>query len=179
MKFGMTFIFLCGVVAQAGQWTVPVEVRHGETLCLTYSAHFDGELLIVSVDVQPGWHTFAMDNKQRAEEKLAGKRALSNDLPTSFTLSGGLETVGTWYQSPPKDFSKPELRWFSWGFDKRALFFTKVRKSGAGPAKIAVRAQACTDAICKNIDIAFSLPLSDPGLPGVYLKDLVPVISSR
>jgi len=181
MKFSaIAFSLLSVVGAEAADWTAPVEVRHDETLCLSYQAKLDGEFLVVRVNVQPGWHTFAMDNKQRAEEKLAGKRSLSNDLPTSFTLSGGLEAMAPWYQSSPKDFSKPELRWFSWGFDQPALFVTRIRKSGAGPAQIGVRAQACTDAICKNIDVALSLPFAraTPAI-AVDLKSLVPVISSR
>ena len=179
MKLCATILIFCASAA-AADWTTPVEVRHDETLCLSYQAKLDGEFLTIRANVQPGWHTFAMDNKQRADEKLAGKKALSNDLPTSFTLSGGLEAIAPWYQSPPKDFSKPELRWFSWGFDQPAMFVTKVRRSGAGPAKIAVRAQACTDAICKNIDVALSVPFAKatPAI-AVDLKNLVPVISSR
>jgi len=181
MRFRAIIFGLCGAIALTAAQTAPVEVRHDGTLCLSYRAELDGQYLVIRANVEPGWHTFAMDNKLRADEKLAGKRALSNDLPTSFTLSGGLEAIAPWYQSPPKDFSKPELRWFSWGFDQPATFVTKVRKSGAGPAQIAVRGQACTDAICKNIDVTLSLQLTNPtaGIPGVNVKNLVPVISSR
>jgi len=179
MKF-IAILTICITAAKAADWTAPVEVRHDETLCLSYQAKLDGEFLLIRTNVQPGWHTFSMDNKQRAEAKLAGKKAISNDLPTSFTLSGGLEAIAPWYQSSPKDFSKPELRWFSWGFDQPALFVTKVRKSGAGPAQIAVRAQACTESICKNVDLSVSLPLAKATpANAVDLKSLVPVISSR
>ena len=67
-----------------------------------------------------------MDNKLRAQEKLAGKRSLGIDSPTEIVFAEGLELNGPWYQSVPRDFSKPELRWYSWGFEGQALFVAKV-----------------------------------------------------
>jgi hypothetical protein len=144
----------------AGDWTNPVEVRHEQSRCVSYRAKVAGEFLVIQATLEPGWHTFAMDNKQRAQEKLAGRRSLGIDLPTEIKLTGGLELAGPWYQSSPKDFSKPELRWFSWGFEAQALFVAKVRRLGAGPARIAVRGQACGEAVCKNIDVEIPVPLS-------------------
>ena len=100
-----------------------------------------------------------MDNKLRAQEKLAGKRSLGIDSPTEIVFAEGLELDGPWYQSVPKDLSKPELRWYSWGFEGQALFVAKVRRVGAGLASIAVRGQACSDTTCKNIDLTISVPL--------------------
>jgi len=142
----------------AGAWTDPVEVRHEETLCLSYRARLDGPFLVVQASLEPGWHTFAMDNKQRAEEKLAGKKSLGIDHPTEIALTGGMEVEGPWYQTPPQDFSRPELRWFSWGFERQAQFAVKIRLSGTEVVRVAVRGQACTDTICKNIDVIISLP---------------------
>jgi hypothetical protein len=163
--------------ARPGEWSNAVEVRHEENLCVSYQARLDGPYLVVRATVEPGWHTFAMDNKQRAEEKLAGKRSLGIDHPTEIVLSGGLEAVGPWYQSPPKDFSRPELRWFSWGFEGQAVFVTKVRRSGSGQARIVIRGQACTETTCKNIDVAMPFALTDTGADkaDVNLKNLVQV----
>lgn len=149
--------------SHAGDWTEPVEVRHEERRCVSYRAKQDGQFLVVQATLDPDWHTFAMDNKERAAEKLAGRRSLGIDLPTEISVTQGLEVAGPWFQSPPKDFSKPELRWFSWGFENQALFVAKVRRSGAGPARIAIRGQACTETSCKNIDVAISVPLADTG----------------
>jgi hypothetical protein len=163
--------------ARPGDWSNAVEVRHEENLCVSYQARLDGPYLVVRATVEPGWHTFAMDNKQRAEEKLAGKRSLGIDHPTEILLSGGLEAVGAWYQSPPKDFSRPELRWFSWGFEGQAVFLTRIRRSGGGPARISIRGQACTETTCKNIDVAMSFPVanSETNQSEVNLKNLVQV----
>jgi hypothetical protein len=148
--------------AHAGSWTPPVEVRHELKRSISYRARLSGEFLVVQARLDPGWHTFAMDNKQRAKEKLAGKPSLGIDLSTEITASHGLEIAGPWFQSRPNDFSKPELRWFSWGFEQQALFVAKARRSGPGPAQIAIRGQACSDTTCKNIDVSISLPLVSP-----------------
>ena len=145
---------------RAGDWTMPVEVRHEVTRCLSYRARLSGQYLVVQATLEPGWHTFAMDNSQRAKEKLAGKQSLGIERPTEIKVSQGLEVVGGWYQTPPKDASRPELNWFTWIFEKEALFAAKIRRSGSAPARIAVRGQACTESICKNVDIEISLPLA-------------------
>jgi hypothetical protein len=169
----------CAQAAPPAAWTESVEVRHDDNLCLSYKARLDGPFLVVQATVEPGWHTFAMDNKQRAAEKLAGKPPLSIDRATEITLTGGLQAVGPWYQTPPKDFSKPELRWFSWGFEQQALFAAKIRHSGSEPARIAIRGQACTETTCKNIDVTISLPLTsaskDADHSEISLNNLVQV----
>jgi hypothetical protein len=166
-------------LARAEDWTRPVEVTYDQKRCISIRARLSGHYLLVEATPELGWHTFAMDNARRAAEKLEGRKPLSLDLPTEISISRGLELDGPWYQSPPKDFSRPELRWYSWGFEERALFATKVRRTGAGPALIAVRGQVCTETVCKKIDVAFSLPLaaagSKPDMPEVDLKPLVQV----
>ncbi len=175
----LTAVILFGITnARAGGWTDPVEVRQEENLCLTYQAKLDGSLLVVRAAIEPGWHTFAMDMKKRADEKLAGKASLGIERGTEFVLSGGLQTVGPWRQSEPKDFSRPEIRYYSWGYERQATFAAKVRRTGAGPVRIAIRGQACTDKACKNIDAAISLALDDvkaDGEPEINLKNLIQV----
>jgi len=163
-------------VILGSDWTSPVEVRHDVQKCVSYRAKLNGDFLVIQATHEPGWHTYAMDNKPRAQEKLAGKRSLGIDSPTEIVLAGRLKLDGPWYQSVPKDFSKPELRWYSWGFEGQALFVAKVRRVGAGPASLAVRGQACSDTICKNIDLTISIPLgSSTGKSDIDLKSLVQV----
>jgi DsbC/DsbD-like thiol-disulfide interchange protein len=175
-------VFLIAVVAgvlpiEASDWTAPVEVLHEHQPCVSYRARLDGEFLVVQAKIEPGWHTFVMDNKQRSAEKLAGKQSLGVDGPTEIALSDGLQAAGPWYQSAPKDFSKPELRWYSWGYEQEAQFVAKAKRSGPGPAQIGIRGQACTETICKNIDVTISLPISaaSGGASDVDLKTLIPV----
>jgi hypothetical protein len=166
---------VCANEARPGEWSDAVEVRHDENLCVSYQARLDGPYLVVRATLGSGWHTFAMDNKTRAEKALGGKRSLGIDHPTEVVLSGGLETVGPWYQTPPKDFSKPELRWFSWGFEQQALFVTKVRRTG--PGRLSIRGQACTESTCKNIDVGMPAPAGDKDsdLSEINLKSLTQV----
>lgn len=172
----MKLIWVATVAAAASVWTAPVEVRHEDKLAIAYEARLDGPYLVVRASVGPGWHTFAMDNQKRAAEKLAGKPALSVDKATEIAVAGGLAVDGPWYQTAPKDFSRPELRWFSWGFEKQAMFAAKVRRTGGSEARIAIRGQACTETICKNIDVAITLPVAaGGGAAEVDVKQLTPV----
>jgi hypothetical protein len=159
------------------EWSAPVEVQHELKPVVTYKAKVEGDLLIINAKVEPGWHTFTIDNEKRAAEKLAGKKSLGIDQPTMFKLDSNLELAGPWHQSQPKDFSKPQLRWYSFGFEKEVTFAAKVQRKGAGPAQIGVRGQACSDTTCKNIDVTISVPLS--GSPqetaSIKLENLVPV----
>ena len=164
-------IFALG--AAAANWSDAVEVRHDTKLCVSYRARWNGQFLVVQATHDAGWHTYSMDNKRRAEEKLAGKRSLGIDRQTEVTVDGGLQVAGPWYQSPPKDFSRPELRWFTWGFEQQALFVAKARRAGAGPARIAIRGQACADTTCKDIDVELSLPVGKADAEPVDLKPLV------
>jgi hypothetical protein len=179
MKLGMLILVAASASAAGpGAWTDPVEVRHEETLSLSYRARLDGPFLVVQATIEPGWHTFAMDNKLRAEEKLAGRKSLGIDHPTEIAVTGGVAVAGPWYQTPPKDFSRPELRWFSWGFERQALFAAKVQPAGAGAVRMAVRGQACTDTICKNIDVMIVLPQGKnqaAGSSGIDLNTLMKV----
>jgi hypothetical protein len=169
---------LAGAAAQPGPWSTPVEVRYEDEVCVSYQARVDGPFLVVRANVASGWHTFAMDNKRRADEKLDGKPALSVDKATEIEPLAGIGVSGPWYQSPPKDFSRPELRWFSWGFDRQALFAARYRRTGTGDARLAIRGQACTPAICKNIDVEVTIPAAASkaaAAPELDVKRLVPV----
>lgn len=181
MTFCVLLILGAGNVEtiHAGDWSEPAEVRHELKRCVAYRARLNGRFLVVEAALEPGWHTFAMDNQQRAQEKLAGRKPLGMDRPTEIQLAEGLELAGPWYQTPPVDFSKPELRWFSWGFEGQARFVAKVRRLGEEPARIAIRGQACAESTCKEIDVTLSLSLagaqSKTARADIDLKPLVQV----
>ena len=149
----------------AQDWSPAVEVIHDETICLKYQARIDGDVLLVRAQIAPGWHTFAMDNKVRATERLAGKRSLGQDKPTSIAVSGSLTPNGNWYQSEVKDFSKPEQNWFSWGFENEVLFAVRLAGAGGGEAALVMKGQTCSESTCKNIDATLTLANAKVG-PG-------------
>ena len=72
----------------AGPWSAPAEVRSDDNLCLTYRARLDGPYLVIRAKVEPGWHTFAMDNKVRAEEIF--KQPLEKGFPTAEKKISGI-----------------------------------------------------------------------------------------
>ena len=90
--------------AQAGEWSEAAVVRRDLRPLVSYRAKLDGEFLVVQADHEQGWHTCSMDNKVRAEEKLAGRRSLGIDAPTEIGVAEGLELAGGWRQSPRKNF---------------------------------------------------------------------------
>jgi DsbC/DsbD-like thiol-disulfide interchange protein len=151
-----TILLLFASLASASDWSQPAEVRHEDELVISYTARVDGPYLVVRANLGQGWHTFALDNVQRVKERLAGKPALSMDRSTEIAADG-LQVEGPWHQSPPKDFSRPELRMFSFGYDHDVIFAAKVHATGAGSAKLRVRGQACTETVCKNVDVALTV----------------------
>jgi hypothetical protein len=171
----LTIAFLAAMAVFPSEWSAPVEVRHDGRLALQYKARWTGEYLVVQAAIEPGWHTFAMDNKIRQQEKLAGRQSLGIEMPTQVRIAKGLEPAGPWLQSEPKDFSNPEIQWFTWGFEKEASFAVKARPAGAGPAAVTVRGQACAESICKNIDITLSVPTESGSAEAFEPAGLAPV----
>lgn len=169
-------LMLFAAAAWAGDWTESVAVGLGDEHAVNYRAKLDGEYLVVEATQMKGWHTYAMDNELRAKEALKGKPSLGIDMPTQITVSGALEVAGPWKQSEPHDYSKPEMRWYTWGYDEPALFAAKVKKTGAGAGEIGIRGQACDEKRCKNIDITLSVPAEGFGASSsLDLSGLVPV----
>ena len=111
-------------------------------MLVTCRSMLAGEFLVVEIEPAEGWHVYAMDNEARAKQALAGKMSLGVEQNTEVIVTGGLQPIGGWYQSDPLDFSQPELRWYSYGFDERSLLATKVRRGEEPWAKVTVRAQA-------------------------------------
>jgi hypothetical protein len=168
-------LLACSAALFGAEWSAPAEVRHDDKVVLQYKARYAGGYLLVQADIEPGWHTFAMDNKVRQQEKLAGRQSLGIEMPTQVRVVKGLQTAGPWLQSDPKDFSNAEIQWYTWGFEKQATFAVKAQPAGPAPGSVTVRGQACADAICKNIDVTLTVPVdgSGPGSPDV--ASLIPV----
>jgi hypothetical protein len=172
-------LFGLSVMPAHTAWTEPVDVRHDSKVVLSYRARWDGDVLVVKAAIQPGWHTFAMDNKERQLEKLAGKPSLGIEKSTEINVTDGLTLAGPWSQSVPRDFSKPEIRWFSWGFEGDATFAAKARRTGTEPARVEVRGQACSGDICKNIDVSVTVPLANEKAAGTSAVDLKSLVLVR
>jgi len=179
MKNTVLFLFASLIMAAStSNWSQPAEVRHEDALVISYTARVDGPYLVVRADVAQGWHTFALDNVQRVNDKLAGKPALSMDRSTEIEVTG-VQVESPWQETPPKDFSRPSLRMFSFGYDRQGIFAAKIRPAGLASAvrfaKLRIRGQACTETVCKNIDatLTVAVPGSSRNPVEIKLDELV------
>ena len=170
----LSLLLVAASSLSAAEWTAPVEVTMDTEKCVAYDAKIEGGYLTVRATHFGEWHTYAMDNEQRSKKALAGKMSLGVDGPTKITVGGGAKTVGPWHQTEPIDLSKPEIRWYTYGYEEPALFVTKLEASGASAA-VEIRAQACTADKCKNIDLSLSVPVNRSGA-SPDLSKLVPVL---
>ena len=151
-------LVLLVLTSAADGWGAPAVINHDDQPCVTYRAQLTGGHLAVEVKLEAGWHTFTMDNDKRAAVKLAGKKSLSSDKPTQLQPEG-LEVTGPWMQSQPKDFSQPDLRIYSWGFEGSALFVAPAKLT-AETSRVRIKGQACTQTVCKNVDAVAEVAVS-------------------
>ena len=126
------------------------EVWLGDDLAVSYAARIEGDWLILDVWHEPGWHTYAMDNVERARE-VTGKARPDTELPTRITPSPEIELAAPWRQTGPTELSQPDLRWYTWGFADRSFFAAPVVRADPG-SWVQVDAQACTDRLCAMVD---------------------------
>ena len=176
----LALLLLAGIAAAAGaQGTAEPprqEVWLGENLAVSYAARVEGDWLIVDAWHEPGWHTYAMDNVQRARE-VTGKARPDTELPTVITPSPGIELAPSWRQTAPTELSQPELRWYTWGFADRSFFAARVLSADPG-GWVQVDAQACTDRLCAMVD-GLRVPVTESGGRSVDPESLAPVQSSE
>lgn len=174
--FRLALLLFMALPLMAGEWSPPAvaTARDGKAL-LTCRARLAGDFLLVEFRVAEGWHVYAMDNERRAKEALAGKMSLGVEQNTEVSVAGGLALAGDWYQTEPKDFSQPELRWYSFGFEGTALAAAKIRRNGERSAKVAVRAQACDSVSCISVESEIELPVMEAATADFSPEGLVRV----
>ncbi|MDE3262098.1 MAG: hypothetical protein OYL41_08965 [Acidobacteriota bacterium] len=177
---GLAALMLAGIAAAAGaQGTAEPprqEVWLGENLAVSYAARIEGDWLVVDAWHEPGWHTYAMDNVQRARE-VTGKARPDTELPTVITPSPEIELAPSWRQTAPTELSQPELRWYTWGFADRSFFAARVLRADPG-GWVQVDAQACTDRLCAMVD-GLRVPVTESGGRSVDPESLATVQSAE
>lgn len=145
-------------------WSEPDFVRSGDEPVLRYRAAIADGHLLIEARHEPGWHSFAMDNPERAVEIL-GRKTENQDLPTVVDLPESLQITGPWKQTAPSDYSKPEIRWHTWGFEGTSWFAIELEKIPEEPFSIGVTSQVCdADSCAGTFDLQLTVP-SDGGDP--------------
>ncbi|MBT3271306.1 hypothetical protein HN371_29480 [Candidatus Poribacteria bacterium] len=143
----------------AAQWSESIDVHHRERVVVSYRAKLDGDMLVIEATHAPDWHTYALDNVERAQEK-SGRSKPETELPTRIDVTGGLRVVGNWFQSEPTDLSQADIHWYTWGFEDVAQFAAKTERAEGAQAKLLINGQACDATACSMVDrVAISLPL--------------------
>jgi len=161
------------------EWTDYATVTRRGAPVVEYRAAVAGGSLIVEARHAPDWHTYAMDNPERARAKT-GIEHPECELPTRIELTGTLEAAGAWKQTQPMDLSTPEIHWYTWGFEDTAYFVVPVRRTeDAATATVTIHAQACNASQCSMID-ALTIDLqpgeaTDGEIPPAIRERLVPV----
>jgi hypothetical protein len=155
---------LFGAIQQNGQnelgWSEEAFVLDGREPVVRFQARLQGGYLIVRARHESGWHTYAMDNEARAKAALKGKPSLGIEQGLAFQVEKGLELGGQWLQSKPQDLSKPELRWYTYGFERVAWFVCPVKKVTSEQIVLRIRGQACSGETCSQIDTVVRFPSS-------------------
>ena len=147
----------------AGQWSDPYDVMYRFDVVVSYKAMLVGDVLLIEATHAPEWHTYSMDNIERARKK-SGKEEPETEIPTRIELSGGLKVSGNWYQTDPVELSQLEILWYTWGFEKVSRFAVKVERVDGQKANITINGQSCNATLCSMVeDAILELPLSAPG----------------
>ena len=103
-----------------------------------------------------GGHRTALTASSRLE--ATGRDRPDTELPTRLTPSPEIELAAPWRQTMPADFSQPDIRWYTWGFEGRSFFAARVERADPG-GRVQVDAQACTDRLCAMVD-ALPVPVT-------------------
>jgi hypothetical protein len=140
-------------IAESSGWTPPIEIRKGKEVAVRYRAKLSGDIVWVEAVHGTGWHTYSLDNAERARKKT-GVPVIGIEQPTVISIDGSAKATGKWRQSRPKDLSQPELEWYTWGFEDRAIFATRLETREAKTVKLIINAQACKATQCAIVDDA-------------------------
>ena len=172
-------ITLVAAQGVASDWSreATAKARDGSAL-VTCRSRLAGDFLLVELRPADGWHVYAMDNEQRAKEALAGRMSLGIEQNTEVLVEGDLQVVGDWYQSQPRDFSQPDLRWYSYGFEGTSLLAARVSRGASKSATVTVRAQACDSASCITVEAEMEVSLAGTSHGDFDPTGLVPVRGS-
>ncbi|MCG8600862.1 MAG: thioredoxin family protein [Verrucomicrobiales bacterium] len=146
------------------QWSASQYVTKGKEKILRYRAAVTDGHLLIEARHEPGWHSYALDNGIRSE-RVSGRTDGSHELPTSIKLSESVQTIGPWIQTEPNDYSKPDIRWYTYGFEGTSYFAVPLEPGElktTGNMEISITSQVCDSTSCAG---TFELKLSVPVPP--------------
>jgi hypothetical protein len=165
-------------------WSKAAVVLEDSRPVVRFQARIDGDYLLVRARHEEGWHSYAMDNETRGTKALKGRASLGIEQGVEIKVRGGLVLDNHWRQTRPLDLSKPEIRWYTYGFEQTAIFACRVKTVTSKPIVLHIGGQACSGETCRKIDVVLELDghqaVEEPtpeqaARLKALLKDLVPV----
>ncbi len=156
---------LSAPLATAGEWSAPAKVRFGRTPVVEYRGKIESGYLVIEAKHAEGWHTYTMDNIERARE-ASGKENPETELPTRIEIGGRDIARDTWWQSEPKDLTMLDIKWYTWGFEDVAYFAVPLESTSGESLDVTIHGQACNASSCAMVDaVALSIPVSSETAP--------------
>ena len=158
-------------------WSPAEAAFYGELVVVRYRAALFGSTLVVEASHTEGWKTYAKDNVHRAREVLG--EAAECEQPTVINLPATVATAGDWRQTRPKNYSNPEINWFTWGFEGKAYFSIELESWPQDGFEITVSAQVCDSKSCAMANnLVLKVPaVSNEGASPAYRT--VEVVAAR
>lgn len=144
-------------------WSKPAVIKHDSLPAVTVRARVVGDCLVVELQHEKGWHTYAMDNETRVEEKLAGQMSLGMQQGLSVDIQEAVKRTSAWRQSEPKDYSDAEILWYAWGFEGKAILACRIDPAGQENVSITLKGQACNASTCISIEETLEAPVQQAG----------------
>ena len=142
---------------------------------VSFEVKLVGDYLIVEASHATGWHTYSMDNAVRAREAAGDQKILGVEQGLEIAISGGVKPVTPWRQSKPKEFTDLDQKWFSFGFDGKAIFARKVEPNGAKDVFVEIRGQVCNSQTCRPVNVGLRIPNVKDSKSKLDLDQLVEV----
>ncbi|MEM7674304.1 MAG: hypothetical protein AAF212_13250 [Verrucomicrobiota bacterium] len=128
------------------KWSPAAAAYYGDLAVVRYRAAMFGNTLVVEASHADTWKTYAIDNAKRSKEAF-GENA-QHENPTVINLPETVAPKDPWRQTRPKDYSKPGMNWFTWGFEGKAYFSIELESWPKEGFEIIVSAQVCDPKSC-------------------------------
>lgn len=163
------------------KWSEPDYVRRGNDRIVRYRAAIANGHLLVEATHEPDWHSYAMDNPQRSAAASKGSPAAagSHELPTVIQTPDSLATGGSWKQTPPTDYSKPGIHWYTYGFSGISYFALPLKELPKEAFKVSVTSQVCdTESCAGTFELELEVPIPNADPANIFTKRIIDALET-
>jgi len=163
------------------KWSEPDYVRKGNAKIVRYRAAIANGHLLVEAAHEPGWHSYAMDNAKRSAAASKGGPAAagSHELPTVIATPSDLAVDGGWKQTPPTDYSKPDIHWYTYGFSGTSYFALPLKELPGKAFKVSITSQVCDAESCAGtFDLELEVPIPNADPANIFTQRIIDALEA-